>query len=161
MSRTRRSLFFLALGCGLAALLAVVLFAGVGTSTHDASTSNGTMSNPMAGRAANALTDTAPGIAGADGALLELNVVPPMSALAAPAFTLTDQHGRAVSLDQFRGKVVVWSLQDDRCTDMCALFAQSVIQANGDLGPAAKNVVWLSVNANPYYHAPADVLAWS
>jgi cytochrome oxidase Cu insertion factor (SCO1/SenC/PrrC family)/thiol-disulfide isomerase/thioredoxin len=151
MSRRRRSIFFLGIGCALAAVLAVVLFAGVGSGS-------GSPASP--GQPA-ALTDTAPGIGPADAGLLELNVVPPQGALSAPDFALTDQHGRPVSLRQFRGKVVIWSLNDDRCTDMCALFAQSVNQAETDLGPAARNVVFLSVNANPYYTAPADLLAWS
>jgi cytochrome oxidase Cu insertion factor (SCO1/SenC/PrrC family) len=56
---------------------------------------------------------------------------------------------------------VVLSFNDDRCTDICTLLAQDVVAANGDLGATAKNVVFLSVNANPYYPRVADVASWS
>jgi peroxiredoxin len=56
---------------------------------------------------------------------------------------------------------VIWSINDDRCTDLCTLLAESVVAADRDLGAAAAGVVFLSVNANPYYPAPTDVLKWS
>ena len=153
MNRSRRSFLFLGVGCALAALLALVLFVGVGTGRN----SNGA-SSPAGGTN---LTDVAPGISPADAKLLQLNVVPAASAPTAPDFTLTDQHGQPVTLSRLRGKVVIWSINDDRCTDLCTLLAQSVIAADRDLGPAAAGVVFLSVNANPYYPAPSDVLKWS
>jgi cytochrome oxidase Cu insertion factor (SCO1/SenC/PrrC family) len=154
VNRSRRSLLFLGIGCALALLLAVILFAGVGT----ASKSNGSSSPP--GGVTN-LTNVAPGIGAADANLLQLNVAPPASAPSAPDFTLTDQHGQPVTLSRLRGKVVIWSLNDDQCTDLCTLLAESVIAADKDLGTAAADVVFLSVNANPYYPAPSDVLKWS
>ena len=70
----------------------------------------------------------------------------------APNFTLTDQHGRTVSLSQFRGKsVVLCPSPTTECTDICTLLAQDVAAADRDLGAAARDVVFLSVNANPYY----------
>ncbi|HWE53971.1 MAG TPA: redoxin domain-containing protein [Acidimicrobiales bacterium] len=151
MNRSRRSLLSLGIGCALAAVLALVLFVGIGTgSTH--APGNGQDDS---------IVNTAPGINQAAANLLELNVVPPAKSLTAPGFTLVDQHGRTVSLDQYRGKVVIWSINDDRCTDMCALLAQSIVAADADLGAAARDVVFLSVNANPYYPAPKDVLQWS
>jgi cytochrome oxidase Cu insertion factor (SCO1/SenC/PrrC family) len=153
VNRSRRSFLFLGIGCALAVLLALVLFVGVGTggnSTGAPSPSGDTN-----------LTDVAPGISRADANLLQLNVVPAAGAPGAPDFTLTDQHGQPVTLSRLRGKVVIWSINDDRCTDLCTLLAQSVIAADKDLGPAAADVVFLAVNANPYYPSPSDVLKWS
>jgi len=128
-----------ALGVALAGVLAVVLFVGVGTQP----------SQP----------EVAPGISPAAAYLLKLQVETPPVPTA--GFTLTDQHGRPVSLLQFRGKSVVLSFNDDQCTDICTLLAEDVIVANRDLGPAAKDVVFLSVNANPYYPSVAAVRSWS
>jgi cytochrome oxidase Cu insertion factor (SCO1/SenC/PrrC family)/thiol-disulfide isomerase/thioredoxin len=154
----RRRLTALAAGCGLAAVLAVVLFVGVGTG---GSGNPGAVDANGAAAGSQTLTDRAAGIDPAAADLMQLNVVPPEAALPAPAMALVDQHGAPTTLAQFRGKVVIWSLNDDRCTDLCTLFAQTVVAAEKDLGPAARDVVFLSVNANPYYPGPSDVLDWS
>ncbi|BCW70812.1 redoxin domain-containing protein [Arthrobacter sp. NicSoilB8] len=79
----------------------------------------------------------------------------------APDFSLTDQNGKNVSLSQYRGKSVVLSFNDDECEDLCTLLAQDVAAANTDLGAAAADVVFLSVNANPLHTAVKDVKAWT
>jgi cytochrome oxidase Cu insertion factor (SCO1/SenC/PrrC family) len=142
----RRPLIALGIGLILAALLAFVLYGGINHSSPQATTT-GAVSPP-------------PGLDTASVDLLDLSPVPSGS-LAAPDFHLVDQNGRPTSLSQYRGKVVVWSLNDDQCTDLCALLAQDISTAEADLGQAAKDVVFVSVNANPYYPAPADVKAWS
>lgn len=147
MSQRRRSLIALAAGLVLAGILAVVLFAGVGTGRGGKSTA--------------APTDTAPGIDATAAQLMELNVIPRAQARPAPAIDLVDQHDRRTTLAQFKGKTVIWSLDDDQCTDLCSLFAQTVAAADHDLGPAANDVVFLSVNANPFYTDPSYPLAWS
>lgn len=139
----RRRLVLLGTSITLAVVLLAILF---GTQL----TSSGT-----GGR------DVAPGVDQQSAKLLDLNVFGVHQTSTAPGLRLVDQHGQPVSLSQFRGKVVVWSLNDDRCTDLCALFAQDVVAADKDLGPAAKDVVFVSVNANPFYPSPADVRAWS
>lgn len=146
MSPARRRLVALATGCALAAVLAVVLFVGVGTSGRSQST---------------AATYTAPGIDQSAAQLMQLDAIPAAQAKAAPAMKLVDQHGRPVTLAQFRGKTVIWSLNDDRCTDLCPLLAEAVVAADRDLGPAARDVVFVSVNANPFYADPSYVLDWS
>ena len=92
----------MALGAGIvvAAVLAVVLFAGRG--------------GPGSGSGGSTV---APGIDAASARLLSLNVFPAAGAPAAPPVNLVDQHGQPVSLARFRGKVVIWSLNDDRCVD--------------------------------------------
>ncbi len=147
MSPGRRRVTALAVGCALAGALAAVLFAGVGTGSRPAADAT--------------LPDRAPGITPAAASLLQLDVIAANQAKPAPAINLVDQHGRPTTLAQFKGKVVIWSLNDDQCTDLCSLLAQTVVQAERDLGPAAKDVVFLPVNANPFYPDPSYTLAWS
>lgn len=101
-----------------------------------------------------------PGINKAASTLLQLD---PQSepVPAAPALSLTDQDGKHVSLSQYRGKSVVLSFNDDKCEDLCTLLAQDVVAANKDLGTHAKDVVFLSVNANPYYPSAPAVKEWT
>jgi peroxiredoxin len=101
-----------------------------------------------------------PGINVATAQLLQLDVLhAPLDT--APDFTLTGQNGTQVSLSQYRGKSVVLSFNDDQCQDLCTLLAQDVTEANHDLGAAAADVVFLSVNANTAHPAVADVKAWT
>lgn len=101
-----------------------------------------------------------PGINGATAELLSLGRLPAPGRLA-PNFSLTDQAGHPISLAQFRGDSVVLSFNDDECTDLCTLLAEDIVRANHDLGPTAKHVVWLSVNANPFYPTVSSVQAWT
>jgi cytochrome oxidase Cu insertion factor (SCO1/SenC/PrrC family)/thiol-disulfide isomerase/thioredoxin len=151
LAARRRSFIALGVAVLVAGLIGVILFAhGGGTSTSSGVDATITGSSP-----------TAQGVSAQNAQLLDLSVLSNSQATPAPDFSLVDQRGRATSLDQFRGKVVVWSLNDDQCTDLCALFAQDVVAADRDLGRAAKNVVFLSVNANPYYPSTQSVRSWS
>jgi cytochrome oxidase Cu insertion factor (SCO1/SenC/PrrC family) len=67
----------------------------------------------------------------------------------APAFTLTDQFGKKVSLSSFRGKVVVLTFNDPLCTTICPLTTTALLHAKELLGPAASDVQLLGVGANP------------
>ena len=67
----------------------------------------------------------------------------------APGFTLTDQFGRQVSLDSFRGKVVVLTFNDPQCTTICPLTTTALVRAKALLGPAGRDVQLLGVGANP------------
>lgn len=98
------------------------------------------------------------GLGIADTALLAAE---PMAPTPAPGFTLTDQHGHRSSLSDFRGRAVVLSFNDDRCTDICTLLAQDVVAADRDLGANRSEVAFVSVNANPYYPSSADVRKWT
>lgn len=147
MSQRRRSFTALAVGLVLAGVLAVVLFAGVGTGSGS--------------QGGGGVTATASGIDPTAAQLMQLNVIPSAQAHPAPALNLVDQHGRPTTLAQFRGKTVIWSLNDDQCTDLCSLLAQSIVAADKDLGAAANDVVFLSVNANPFYTDPSYPLKWS
>ncbi|HEU5216078.1 MAG TPA: redoxin domain-containing protein [Gaiellaceae bacterium] len=72
----------------------------------------------------------------------------PVNAVA-PAFTLTDQFGKRVSLRSLRGKVVVLSFNDPVCTTICPLTTTALLHAKALLGPAGANVELVGVGANP------------
>ncbi len=81
---------------------------------------------------------------------------------AAPAFALTDQFGKRVTLRQFGGKVIVLAFVDARCTTICPLSTVSMTEAVRMLGPAAaKQVQLLGIDANPDATSVADVRAYS
>ena len=71
----------------------------------------------------------------------------------APAFTLSDQNGRAVSLASLRGKVVLLTFLDPVCTSDCPLIAQEFRQANQLLGARSPNVELVAIVANPVYRS--------
>jgi cytochrome oxidase Cu insertion factor (SCO1/SenC/PrrC family) len=79
----------------------------------------------------------------------------------APGFTLTDQFGAPVSLRQFRGRAVVIAFVDSRCTNVCPLTTWSMTAALSMLGPAARHVQLLGIDANPDAIRVADVRAYS
>jgi cytochrome oxidase Cu insertion factor (SCO1/SenC/PrrC family) len=71
----------------------------------------------------------------------------------APAFSLTDQGGRQVSLASLRGKVVLLTFLDPVCTSDCPLIAQEFRAADQLLGGRAHDVVLVAIVANPVYRS--------
>ena len=69
----------------------------------------------------------------------------------APDFTLTDQHGRQVSLSGLRGKVMLLTFLDPVCVTDCPLIAQEFRQAGQLLGADNRRVELVAVNLNPIY----------
>jgi cytochrome oxidase Cu insertion factor (SCO1/SenC/PrrC family) len=67
----------------------------------------------------------------------------------APAFALTDQHGRAVTLASLRGKVVLLTFLDDTCSVDCPLIAQEFRQAGQLLSADTARVELVAINYNP------------
>ena len=78
-----------------------------------------------------------------------------------PNFTLTDQNGKVVSLSDFKNKKLVIQPLDPKCTDICPLISQELIDANKQLGNNAKNVVYIGLNVNQYHNKISDVKAFS
>lgn len=115
---------------------------------------------PSDSGAAPGAAPTAPGISPAASSLLQLD---PLGGAAtkAPGYTLTDQHGNRITPDTFRGRSVVLTFNDDECEDLCTLLAQDIALADRDLGSDASRVAFVSINANPYHPAVADVASWS
>jgi cytochrome oxidase Cu insertion factor (SCO1/SenC/PrrC family) len=93
--------------------------------------------------------------------LANLMALTPVPATAAPDFTLTDQSGHTLSLSAFHGKAVVLEFMDPHCTDICPIISAEFVDAYRDLGAAAKNVVFLAVNVNPYHTKVTDMAAYS
>jgi cytochrome oxidase Cu insertion factor (SCO1/SenC/PrrC family) len=78
----------------------------------------------------------------------------------APAFTLTDQNGRQVSLASLRGKVVLLTFLDPVCTNDCPEIAQEFSGADQVLGASARHVELVAIVANPLYHSIAYTRAF-
>jgi cytochrome oxidase Cu insertion factor (SCO1/SenC/PrrC family)/uncharacterized membrane protein (UPF0136 family) len=75
-------------------------------------------------------------------------------------FTLTDQHGKQVSLAGLRGKVVLLSFLDPVCVTDCPLEAQEFKAAGQQLGAQAAQVELVAVNLNPDYNGVAYTQAF-
>ena len=67
----------------------------------------------------------------------------------APAFSLTSQDGRAVTLASLRGKVVLLTFLDDTCSVDCPLIAQEFRQAGQLLSADTAQVELVAINYNP------------
>jgi cytochrome oxidase Cu insertion factor (SCO1/SenC/PrrC family) len=67
----------------------------------------------------------------------------------APAFSLTDQHGRDVTLASLRGKVVLLTFLDPVCSNGCPLEAQEFRLAGQLLGASDRHVELVAIVANP------------
>lgn len=83
---------------------------------------------------------------------------------AAPGFRLLDHAGASVSLADFRGKVVVLTLLDPDCTDICPIYAYHYRLAYQALGPDAAKVAFLAFNSNDektsVEHVAAATMKW-
>jgi cytochrome oxidase Cu insertion factor (SCO1/SenC/PrrC family) len=85
----------------------------------------------------------------------------PLGGKPAPDIRLQDQFGRTVSLTQFRGKAVLLSFVDSRCSTICPLTTTSMLQAVRLMGAAGKHVQLVGVDANPQATPVSDVRAYS
>jgi protein SCO1/2 len=71
----------------------------------------------------------------------------------APAFALTDQRGRPVSLASLHGKVILLTFLDSVCVTDCPLIAQEFRAAGTLLGADSRHVELVAINLNPLYSA--------
>ena len=71
----------------------------------------------------------------------------------APAFTLTDQQGRTVSLASLRGHVVALTFLDPVCTSDCPLIAQEFRSTDRQLASQDGRVDFIAIVANPIYRS--------
>jgi cytochrome oxidase Cu insertion factor (SCO1/SenC/PrrC family) len=78
----------------------------------------------------------------------------------APAFQLTDQNGRQVSLASLRGKVVLMTFLDPVCTSDCPIIGTEFKEAGVLLGAADKDVDLVAIVANPEYRSIAFTQAF-
>jgi cytochrome c biogenesis protein CcmG/thiol:disulfide interchange protein DsbE len=84
-----------------------------------------------------------------------------LSGKPAPDFTLSDQSGLPVSLDSYRGKVVMLAFNDSECTTICPLTTTAMLDAKRMLGRAGSQVQLLGVDADPKATSIQDVLSYS
>jgi cytochrome oxidase Cu insertion factor (SCO1/SenC/PrrC family) len=80
---------------------------------------------------------------------------------AAPTFTLSDQFGPPVSLDSYRGKVVLLAFTDSECTTICPMTTTAMLDAKAMLGKAGSQVQLLGIDANPASTSLEDVWSYS
>ena len=78
----------------------------------------------------------------------------------APAFRLTDQDNREVTLASLRGKVVLLTFLDPVCVSDCPLIAQEFRAAGQLLGPDARQVELVAIVINPLYYSVAYTRAF-
>jgi cytochrome oxidase Cu insertion factor (SCO1/SenC/PrrC family) len=78
----------------------------------------------------------------------------------APAFQLTDQNGRPVSLASLRGKVVLMTFLDPVCTSDCPIIGSEFKEAGVLLGSADKDVELVAIVANPIYRSASFTQAF-
>ncbi len=91
----------------------------------------------------------------------ELDPGSQLSGKPAPDFTLSDQSGQPVSLDSYRGKVVMLAFNDSECTTICPLTTTAMLDAKRMLGRAGSQVQLLGVDADPKATSIQDVLSYS
>lgn len=136
MRRTRLAL--LLIGAAIAAVglaLAMILGGTAGDSTRGPSPSP-----PSTPSGSSSQT-------GFDGAALP-------SGIQAPAFALTDQHGRRVTLGEYRGQVVILTFLAATTSGASPLIAQQIRGALDDLG---RPTPALAISANPAADTPVRV----
>ncbi len=88
----------------------------------------------------------------------------PAGSRGAPSLTLTDQHGRRVSLAAYRGRPVIVTFIDPFCRNLCPLAAHVLNEVDREL-PPAKRVPIVAVSTDIYADTQADLNkdlgAWS
>lgn len=68
----------------------------------------------------------------------------------APPFTLVDQEGRTVSLDDFRGRAVAMTFLYTHCTGICPLLLSTMVAAENMLAPEERaRVRFLGLTVDP------------
>lgn len=72
----------------------------------------------------------------------------------APDFKLVDQTGGAVSLADFRGKVVVLTFLYTHCPDECPLIASKLSTVSDSLGGAMTQTAFVAVSVDPTNDTP-------
>lgn len=79
----------------------------------------------------------------------------------APAFSLRDQTGAAVSLDSLRGHPVVLTFLDSVCPHSdCSLMAQYLNWTAKDMGVRSADVSWVAISVDPWHDTPATATAF-
>ncbi len=85
----------------------------------------------------------------------------PLDGEPAPAFTLHDQNGNLISLNQFDGEPVVLTFFDSVCPHPdCSIMAQYIQWGAKYLGSRSSQVAWVALSLNPWHDTPATARAF-
>lgn len=83
----------------------------------------------------------------------------------APSFALRDQHNRAVTDGDLRGRVVLANFIFTRCTDVCPIYLtpkmREVQRLLGEQGIDERQVQLVSFSVDPEYDTPAVLAAYA
>jgi protein SCO1/2 len=123
----------------------------VGACAASLTACGGDNANPSpSSSSSNTAAATSPGT-GSDGAVLPGNVP-------APGFTLADEHGRPVSLSDYRGRVVALTFLYTTCGGPCFLIAQQLRGALDEVAAEhARTPAVVIVSADPATDTPARI----
>jgi len=78
----------------------------------------------------------------------------------APAFSLTDQDGRQVSLSGMRGDAVVLTFLDSTGPDLSPVETREFLQADQDLAGSRERVLFVAINCDASAGSHAAILAF-
>jgi protein SCO1 len=78
----------------------------------------------------------------------------------APPLRLDDSLGKAVNIDQFRGKAVLVTFIYTHCPDVCPLIVGHLHAAQDELGKEAKKLQIIAVSVDPKGDTPKTVKAF-
>jgi cytochrome oxidase Cu insertion factor (SCO1/SenC/PrrC family) len=78
------------------------------------------------------------------------------SGVRAAEFSLTDEHGRRVSLSQYRGRVVILTFIHSQCKDACPLMVEDIKGALDSLPGTGRGVAAIGITAEPAQDTPAN-----
>jgi len=85
---------------------------------------------------------------------------PPVT-IALPEFALRDQNGGLVRRDELRGKVVVLTFLDTKCSEACPIIAGQIAHAWTLLGPVERRqTVAIAISTDPRDDTPASIRAF-
>lgn len=84
---------------------------------------------------------------------------PGLETIRLPAFVLTDQHGKAFTEADFRGRVTVVNFMFTHCPFICPMLVQVMKQVAEDL--KGTGVRLLSVSVDPEHDTPERLLAYA
>lgn len=130
------------------AIAVAALLAGLGVLGEDYLSSAGLNPVPEKSAPSTVPATIATGVHQLDAPLAAFMGIVSLTSAPAPAFTLTDQSGKAVSLASEHGRIVILSFFDASCKDICPVVEAELAQADIDLGKAASHVVFLTINTD-------------
>ncbi|MEM0440885.1 MAG: SCO family protein [Candidatus Caldarchaeum sp.] len=74
-----------------------------------------------------------------------------------PPFTLTDTEGQKITLESFRGKVVLIFFGYGNCPDICPMALKRYMEVEKLLGEHASSVSMLFITTDPYRDSPQSL----